>query len=83
MADGTIFEQRGVPAASIVTAPFTRAGNAMAKRQGFPNYRYATMTHPIGNLRPEQIKQRAAEVLPQVLTILGLAEGGEAAAGGV
>jgi hypothetical protein len=72
VADGTAFEKRGVPAASIVTAPFTRAGDAMAKRQGYPNYRYAMMSHPIGNLKPEQIRERAREVLPQVLEILGL-----------
>jgi len=30
------------------------------------------MPHPIGNLKPEQIRQRAREVLPQVLAILGL-----------
>jgi hypothetical protein len=30
------------------------------------------MPHPIGNLREEQIKERAQEVLPQVLNILGL-----------
>jgi hypothetical protein len=28
--------------------------------------------HPIGNLNPDQIKQRAREVLPQVIEILGL-----------
>lgn len=72
MADGTAFEKRGIPAAAIVTAPFVRAGDAMAKRQGYPDYRYATMVHPIGNLRPEQVRQRAQEVLPQVLEILGL-----------
>ncbi|HEY4685333.1 MAG TPA: hypothetical protein VII57_04720 [Dehalococcoidia bacterium] len=72
MADGTTFEKRGVPAASIVTAPFTRTADAMAKRHDFPGYRYATMPHPIGNLKPEQIRQRAREVLPQVLAILGL-----------
>jgi len=46
----------------------------MAKRQGFPGYRYATMPNPIGNLNSDQIKQRAREVLPQVLAILGLPE---------
>ena len=74
MADGTIFEKLGKPTAVIVTTPFIRAGDAMAKRQGFPGYRYATMPNPIGNLNSDQIKQRAREVLPQVLAILGLPE---------
>ena len=72
MADGTIFEKRGVMAASIITSPFIKTADSMARRQGFESYHYAHMPHPIGNLRPEQIKERAREVLPQVLEILGL-----------
>ena len=72
MADGTIFEKRGIVAASIVTNAFTRTADSMARRHGYPNYRYAQMPHPIGNLKPEQIRERAVEVLPQVLAILGL-----------
>lgn len=72
MADATIFEKRGVPAACVITHQFTRAANAMARRNDFPDYKYAMVPHPIGNLKPEQIKQRAEEVLPQVVEILGL-----------
>ena len=74
MADGAIFEKRGVVAASIVTHTFIRAADAMAKRHGFPDYKYAIMPNPIGNLKPEQVKQRSVEVLPQVLEIIGLAD---------
>ena len=72
MADGTIFEKRGIPAATIVTAPFVRAADAMAKRHDYPDYKYAMMPHPIGNLTQEQVHQRAEEILPQILAILGL-----------
>jgi hypothetical protein len=72
VADGTIFEGRGVVAASIITDPFIKTANSMAKRHGFPEYRYAQMPHPIGNLRPDEVKARARDVLPQVLEILGL-----------
>jgi hypothetical protein len=75
VADGTILEQRGIQAAAIVTSPFTRVGAVMARRNGYPDYKYAVMPHPIGNLKPEQIRQRAFEVLPQVLAILGLVKG--------
>ena len=78
MADGTIFEKKGIVAASIITSPFVKTANSMAKRHGFPDYHYAQMPHPIGNLKPEQIKQRAREVLPQVMDILGLPEDGGA-----
>jgi hypothetical protein len=72
VADGTIFEKRGVVAAALVTNAFTRTADSMARRHGYPDYRYARLPHPIGNLRPDQIRQRAEEVLPQVLAILGL-----------
>jgi hypothetical protein len=75
VADGAIFEKRGIPAAVIVTSAFTVTANAMSRRHGFREYRYAMVPHPIGNLTPEQIRQRAHEVLPDVLAILGLTNG--------
>jgi hypothetical protein len=74
VADAAIFEKRGIVAAAIVTRPFQLTANSMAKRYGFVDYHYAVMPHPIGNLRPDQIRQRAEEVLPQILAILGLPE---------
>jgi hypothetical protein len=72
VADATNFEKRGIPAACVITHQFTRSGSAMARRNGYPDFKYAMVPHPIGNLKPEQIKQRALEVLPQVVEILGL-----------
>jgi hypothetical protein len=75
VADGITFEKRGVQAATIITHTFTRAAGAMARRHGYPRFRYAITANPIGNLTPEQVKQRAAELLPEVLAILGIGEG--------
>jgi hypothetical protein len=72
VADGTIFEKRGIPAAAVVTSRFIHTANMMARRHGFPDYRYATVPHPIGNLTADQIRERARDVLPDVLAILGL-----------
>lgn len=72
MADGAIFEKRGVPAAAIITHTFTAAADAMARRYGYPDYRYAAIPHPISSLNVEQIKQRAVAVLPEILAILGI-----------
>ncbi len=72
MADGTIFERKGIQAAAILTDTFRRPGDAMARVQGFANYEYAMITHPISSLIPDQIRQRAEQALPQVLSILGL-----------
>jgi hypothetical protein len=72
VADATLLEKRGIPAACVITHQFTRAANAMARRNDYPDFHYAMVPHPIGNLKPEQIRQRALEVLPQVIEILGL-----------
>ena len=77
MADGTIFEKRGIPAASITTDAFTASGNAMAKARGFPEYHYAMMPHPLSSLTPEQVREQARKLVPEVLEILGIAEGGK------
>ena len=53
----------------------------MARVQGFTDFRYAVMTHPISSLDPEQIRARAREALPEVLSILGLAQDGQAPEG--
>ena len=44
----------------------------MARVQGFTDYRYAVITHPISSLNAEQVRERAAQALPQVLLVLGL-----------
>ena len=72
MADGTIFERKGIQAAAILTDTFRRPGDAMARVQGFTNYQYALITHPISSLNAEQVRERALQALPQVLAILGL-----------
>ena len=75
MADGALFERRGIPAAVIVTHTFTRPAQVMARVYGYPAYRYAAIPHPISSLNAEQITQRATSVLPEILAILGIEEG--------
>jgi hypothetical protein len=42
----------------------------MARRRGFPNYRYILVEHPLSSARPEGIRRRAEQALPEVLSIL-------------
>ena len=72
MADGTLFEARGIPAASICTDPFRASGDAMASTRGYPGYRYAMMPHPLASLTPDQVTERARKLLPEILEILGI-----------
>jgi hypothetical protein len=80
VADGTIFERKGIQTAAVLTDTFRRPGDAMARMQGFSNYQYAVISHPISSLNSEQIRQRAEQALPQVLSILGLSEAWQSSA---
>jgi hypothetical protein len=41
-----------------------------AIERGFPNYRYVLVEHPLSSARPEGIRQRAEQALPEVLSIV-------------
>ncbi|MCS7050284.1 MAG: hypothetical protein NZL87_01575 [Thermomicrobium sp.] len=77
MADAIRFEEQGVPAAAIITEVFCATADAMAQTQGMPGYPYAVIPHPISSLDPEEVRQRAEQVLPKVLELLGVEESSE------
>jgi len=68
--DSIVFEQQGIPSASIVTHVFTVTGKAMARAWGVPDLKFLVMPHPIANLTPAQMDDRAAEITPQVVELL-------------
>jgi hypothetical protein len=70
VADGIVFEAAGLPAAAICSDAFKVTADAMADLRGAPGYRYATTPHPVAVLTPDQVKQRAAQVLDDVVTLL-------------
>ena len=70
MLDSIVFEQQGVPSASIITEVFKVTGRAMARTWGLPAFRFIAMPHPIANLTPAQLDQRAAAIVPEVVRLL-------------
>ena len=70
MLDSIVFEQHGVPSASIVTEVFKVTGKAMARSWGLPEFRFIAMPHPIANLTPAQLDERAEAILPEVVKLL-------------
>lgn len=70
MLDSIVFEQHGVPSASIITDVFKVTGRAMATTWGLPDFRFIAIPHPIANLTPAELDQRAAAVLPEVVKLL-------------
>ncbi len=49
----------------------------MARTWGVPDFKFLVVPHPIANLTPEQLDQRAAEITPQVVDLLLKGQGGE------
>ena len=70
MLDSIVFEQQGVPSASIITDVFKVTGRAMARTWGLPDFRFLTMPHPIANLTDAELDQRAGAVVPEVVKLL-------------
>ena len=59
-----------MPSASIITDIFLKTGEAMARTWGLKNFRFLAMPHPIANLTPAELDQRAREITPQVVKLL-------------
>jgi hypothetical protein len=70
VADGVVFEAAGMPAAVICSDAFRATADAMAELRGAPGYRYATTPHPVAVLTPDQVRDRAAQVLDDVVSLL-------------
>lgn len=77
--DAVRFKELGLPAAAIVTEPFTTTGKVMAELQGFADYPFATVPHPIGSLSEDQVTALADAVTPAVESLLLRGEAGPVA----
>ena len=70
VADGIILEQAGVPAVVVCTDAFTPSADAMARVRGVPGYHYLTVPHPMANLTPEGVRDKAAAAVPGIVAML-------------
>lgn len=70
MFDAIIFEELGVPAVSIITAPFRPTAAAICELNGMPDHRYAVVDHPITSLDAPELAERARVAAPQVEAVL-------------
>lgn len=76
-ADGVVLEAAGVPVAAIITESFIPTADAMAALRGAPGYKYATTAHPVAVLTEDKVKERAAQVLDDVVALLTEPAAGE------
>ena len=70
MLDSIVFEQQGMPSASIITDVFKVTGQAMANSWGLKDFRFLSMPHPIANLTGDELDQRARDIVPEVVRLL-------------
>ena len=63
-------ENAGIPSATICTDRFIPTAQGMAKMWGASDYPTIFTEHPIENLTREQLRRRAAELAPQVVSVL-------------
>jgi hypothetical protein len=68
--DGIEMEKLGIPTASIVTHVFVNTANAMTRMMGVPDFEYIVAQHPLSSLTDGEIKERAAQLAPEVERIL-------------
>jgi hypothetical protein len=54
----------------ICTDAFRATADAMAALQGAPGYHYVTTPHPVAVLTPEQVRERAVALLPEITALL-------------
>jgi hypothetical protein len=70
VADGIAFEAAGVPAAVICSDAFRVSADAMARVAGNAGYRYACTPHPVAPLDADGVRERAGQVLPELVALL-------------
>ncbi len=68
-------EERGVPTVVICTTAFVGLGKSIARSLGLEQGALAVVSHPIGGLKPDEVRRRAEEALPQVARLLARAAG--------
>jgi hypothetical protein len=63
-------EMLGIPTASIVTHVFINTANAMTRMMGVPDFKYVVAQHPLSSLTDGEVRERAAQLAPEVERIL-------------
>lgn len=74
MHNATELEKLGIPTIAVCTEPFAWTADGMARRRGFPNYRYILVEHPLSSARPEGVRARAERALNEMVAIVTSAD---------
>ncbi|MBY0270841.1 MAG: hypothetical protein K2X06_13295 [Burkholderiales bacterium] len=66
--------KRGLLAAVVVSDSFMKLGKAQAKVFGVPDLPLLEIKHPLGGLNMDQVRERAAVAMPQLLKFINTAK---------
>ena len=66
--------KRGVLAAVVVSDSFMKLGKAQSKVFGVPDLPLLEIKHPLGGLNMDQVRERAAVAMPQLLKFINTAK---------
>ena len=67
-------QRAGVDAVLFCTTPFVEMARAILKSLGDPGVRIVEVQHPLGDLKPQDVRGRAEAVLPQVDDLIDVGE---------
>jgi len=70
LLDSFQFERRGIPATGLITDQFIPGAKAITFLNGYPDYPFIVVPHPLESLSLEELDQRAEIVIPQLVRIL-------------
>lgn len=68
--DSVELESRGIPTVAIHTEAFINSAVAHGLAFGRPDYQFAAVRHPIAGLAPDEVKERAEEVVDDIVDVL-------------
>lgn len=66
VADGIALEELGLPTAVICTDVFEVTSTAMARLKGRPDFPFIRTSHPVANLTPDGVQERAQTLVETV-----------------
>ena len=70
MHDGVLFEDQGLPTATVISSEFVKAARAQADALGAREYRPVVVPHPIQPLTREEVRVLADKVIDAILARL-------------
>jgi hypothetical protein len=65
IANAIELEKRGIPTLLVSTTPFFPVVKTMSELRGMPQIKWAVVDHPIGSLKDEELRKRAASAAQQ------------------